>query len=224
MAKKKYSINWEDDLPVSFEVDGVQYEKLEDVHDEDDRRRLESMLDSSMSNDFNDAEFERLRKETQRTNGVAAEKIILFVFGGVGALLLVIAAISAFFTIQKLGREKSAPGIVVEVIRREHTDIETDNVSIYYYPVVEFRAEDGKRRTVELNEGSNPPSQEVGDEVTILYEPENPSDARIKSFGSSALMWILPGITGILGAAFLGAVIVVQKYLFPSSDADMQST
>jgi succinate dehydrogenase/fumarate reductase cytochrome b subunit len=64
----------------------------------------------------------------------------------------------------------------------------------------------------------------VGDEVTILYEPEYPSDARIKSFGSSALMWILPGITGILGAAFLGAVIVVQKYLFPSSDAGMQST
>jgi hypothetical protein len=70
-----------------------------------------------------------------------------------------------------------------------------------------------------LNEGSNPQSHEVGDEVMVLYGPENPNDARIKSFGSSALMWILPGITGIVGAAFLGAVFVVQKYLFSPTEA-----
>ncbi|GAB4568668.1 MAG: hypothetical protein Fur0017_12210 [Anaerolineales bacterium] len=216
MAKKKYSINWEDDLPVSFEVNGVQYENLEDVPDEADRHRLESMLDSSMDADFNDPEFEQMMKETQQIDGSSAEKLIVRIFTGVAVLLLIVAGISTMSALQKLGREKSAPGIVVEVVKQRHVDIETDNVSYYYYPVVEFKAEDGKRRTIQLNEGSNPPSHDVGDEVTILYEPENPNDARIKSFGSSALMWILPGITGILGVAFLGAVFVVQKYLFSS--------
>jgi len=217
MARKKYSINWEDDLPVSFEVNGVQYENLEDVPDEADRYRLESMLDSSMGAEFNDPEFEQMMKETQQIDSASTEKLIVRIFTGVAVLLLMIAGFSTFTTLQKLGREKSAPGVVVEVVKQRHVDIETDNVSYYYYPVVEFKAEDGKRRTIQLNEGSNPPSHDTGDEVTILYEPENPNDARIKSIGSSALMWILPGITGVLGAAFLGAVFVVQKYLFSSS-------
>lgn len=217
MTKKKYSINWEDDLPISFEVNGVQYEKLEDVPDERDRRKLEAMLDSSFDAEFNDPELEQMMKETQQIDSASAEKLIVRIFTGIAVVMLLVAGISAVSTLKKLGREESAPGVVVDVVKQRYEDVETDNVSYYYYPVVEFKAEDGKRRTIQLNEGSNPQSHEVGDEVTILYEPENPNDARIKSFGSSALMWILPGITGILGAAFLGAVLVVQKYLFTPS-------
>ena len=217
MAKKKYSINWEDDLPVSFEVNGVQYEKIEDIPDEGDRRKLEAMLDSSFDAEFNDPELEQMMKETQQMDGASAEKLIVRIFTGVAVVMLLVAGISTVSTLKKLGREESAPGVVVDVVKQRYVDAETDNVSYYYYPVVEFKAKDGKRRTVQLNEGSNPQSHEAGDEVTILYEPENPNDARIKSFGSSALMWILPSITGILGAAFLGAVLVVQKYLFTPS-------
>ena len=218
MAKKKISINWEDDIPDSYEVNGVQYKTLAEIPDEADRRKLEAMLEASEDAELNDAEFEELSKKTQQVDNVAAEKIIVWAFTGVAVLLLMIAGISTFTTLQKLGREESAPGVVVEMVTREYEDAETDNVSIYYYPVVEFKARDGKRYEVELNEGSNPASHDVGDEVTILYEPENLNDARIKSFGSSALMWILPGITGIVGAAFLGAVLVVQKYLFAPSE------
>jgi len=64
-----------------------------------------------------------------------------------------------------------------------------------------------------MSEGSSSPSQEVGDEVIVLYNPEHPLDARVKSFGSSALMWVLPAITGILGLAFLGAVLAVRRFM-----------
>ena len=70
---------------------------------------------------------------------------------------------------------------------------------------------------MQLSEGSNPASYEIGDEVTVLYEPEYPLDARIKSFESSALMWVLPAITGILGIAFLIAVLTVLKVMLPES-------
>jgi hypothetical protein len=70
-----------------------------------------------------------------------------------------------------------------------------------------------------MTEGSSAPSHEVGDEVTVLYNPEHPLEARIKSFGSSALMWILPGITGILGLGFLGAVIAVRRFMPSTEDA-----
>jgi primosomal protein N' (replication factor Y) len=54
----------------------------------------------------------------------------------------------------------------------------------------------------------------------LIRQPEHPLDARLKSFGSSALMWILPGITGILGLAFLVAVLVVRKYMLPTGSTE----
>lgn len=212
MAKKKYSINWEEDIPISFEVNGVQYASLEDVPDEADRRKLEAMLDSSF-----DAEFAEMEKDVKQINGPAVEKIIIAIFSGVAALMLLIAGTASISNILKLGREESAPGRVVEVVeRREYVNEQDRVVEEYYYPVVEFVASDGRRRAVQMNEGSSSPQYEVGEDVTVLYEPEHPLEARIKSVGSSALMWILPGITGILGVAFLGAVIAVRKLMPPS--------
>lgn len=215
MAKRKYSINWEDDLPVSFEVDGIRYESLEDVPNEADRRKLEAMMESSFDADF-DAELAEMKKEAQGTNGASAEKIILSVFTGIAALMLLIAGIASVNNILKTSREESAPGRVVEIIeRREYVNEQDRIVEEYYYPVVEFVASDGRRRSVQMNEGSSSPQYEAGEEVTVLYDPERPLDARIQSFGSSALMWILPGITGILGVAFLVAVIAVRKLMPP---------
>ena len=59
MAKKKYSINWDDDVPVSFEVDGVEYESLDDIPDETDRIKLEAMIDSASDAEI-DAEFAKV--------------------------------------------------------------------------------------------------------------------------------------------------------------------
>ena len=210
MAKKKYSINWEDDVPVSFEVDGVAYESLEAVPDEADRLKLEAMMDSSFDAEF-DAEFEKMSKEVNQINGPKVENIILSIFTG----------IASFSNILKINREESAPGRVVEIVsRREYVNEQDRIIEEYYYPVVEYTSKDGKYHKVQLKEGSSSPSYEVGDEVVVLYEPDHPLDARIKSVGSSALMWILPGITGILGIAFLGAVFVVRKLMPPKESEE----
>lgn len=216
MAKKQYSIHWEDDLPVSFEVDGVTYDSLDDVPGEKDRRKLEAMMESAEEAEF-DAEFEKMGREVEQVKGADVEKLILSIFSGVAALMLLIAGIASANNILKVNREESAPGLVVEMTRRlEYDENDSDRVvGEAYYPVVEFTANDGKRRSVQLSEGSWPPAHEIGEEVTVLYEPEDPLDARIKSFASSAGMWILPGITGILGIGFLGAVIAVRRLMSP---------
>lgn len=214
MAKKKYSINWEDDKAASFEVNGKEYKSLDDVPNNDDRLKLEAMLDSAEDAEF-DAEFAKMDKDSQPTNETPIENIILPIFTGVAMLMLLIAGIASFRNIAKLNREETALGRVTDMtVRLDYSEEDRDRViGEAYYPVVEFVALDGKRRNVQLSEGSFPAAYEVGDEVTILYEPENPLDARIKSFGSSAGMWILPGITGILGIGFLGAVLVVRRVM-----------
>jgi cell division protein FtsL len=220
---KKYSINWEDDEPVSFEVDGVSYESLEQIPEEADRSKLEAMMNASMEEQF-DREFEEFDREFEKTfeehkkTSTNAEKLILGIFSGVAALMLLIAFVSAASAILKMNKEASATGRVVEIIqRREYVNEQDRVVQDYYYPVVEYVSADGRRHSVQMSEGSSSPSQEVGDQVTVLYNPEHPLDARIKSFGSYALMWILPGITGILGLAFLGAVLAVRRFM-PSTE------
>lgn len=225
MAKKtqKYSINWEDDEPVSFEVNGIQYENLDEVPDEEDRQRLEAMMNSAEDAEF-DAEFEKAWKEAKQNQGTPIEKIILPIFTGVAILMLLIAALSSISNIRKIDREESAPGRVVDVrMERSYVNQEDRVVEEFYYPVVQYVASDGKRREVKMSEGSSSPEYEVGDEVVVLYEPDHPIDARIKSLGSTALMWILPGITGILGIGFLIAVLAVVKVMSAeSSDRGME--
>jgi hypothetical protein len=216
MAKKTYSINWEDDEPVSFEVNGVQYETLEDVADETDRLKLEAMMDAAATAEF-DAEFEQTQKEMDQNQGVAIEKIILPIFTGIAILMLLIAGISSVSNIRKINREESAPGVVTDVkMERSYVNEQDRVVQEYYYPVVEFVASDGRRRNIQMSEGSYPASYEVGDKVVVLYEPDHPIEARIKSMSSTIGMWILPGITGILGVGFLVAVLAVV-WVFTSS-------
>lgn len=215
---KKYSINWEDEVPVSFEVDGVTYASLEDVTNPKDRRKLEAMLDTSEEieqsfDDFDknfDKEFAEMKSDSK-----TMENIIFWIFSGVAALMLLIAGISSFFNVQKLSKEQGSDGVVVDVVKhRQYIDEQDEVYDDFYFPVVRFTASDGKTRELEMSEGSSSQEYEAGDKVTVLYDPDRPLDARIKSFGSSALMWILPAITGILGVAFGGAVWMVSKFLF----------
>jgi uncharacterized protein DUF3592 len=216
---KKYSINWENDEPVSYEVDGVVYESLDQISDEEDRSRLEGMINASLDQEFEkevaefDREFKKEFKAQQKTS-VQAEELLLGIFSGVAVLMLLIAFGSAASAILKMSKEENAPGRVVEIVKRREYVNEQDRVyQDYYFPVVEFVSADGRRHSVPMSEGSSSPSQEVGDEVIVLYNPEHPLDARVKSFGSSALMWVLPAITGILGLAFLGAVLAVRRFM-----------
>ncbi|HSL43114.1 MAG TPA: DUF3592 domain-containing protein [Anaerolineales bacterium] len=225
MATKKYSINWENDEPVSFEVDGILYESLDDIPDEADRDKITAMMDASFDASFEQQfekdweEFDREFKkdfEANQKSAASMEKWVLGIFTGVAVLMLLIAALTSASAILKINREESAPGRVVEIIqRREYVNEEDRIIQDYYFPVVQYVSRDGRPHSVQMSEGSSRPDHEVGDEVTVLYNPERPLDARIKSFGSSTLMWIWPGITGLLGLAFLGAVLIVRKVMAP---------
>lgn len=204
--KKSYSVNWENEQAVSFVVNGVTYASLKDIPDLGDRKKLRAMMSETSEPDFDEAEWEQIRKEANK-----GQDIILWIFSGVSALMLLIALLSAGSIILARSQEKTAPGVVVNVVsRREYVSEQDHVVQDYYFPVVRFTAEDGRRRDVQMSEGSSSPEYESGDEVMVRYNPERPLKAHIDSFGSAILMWILPGITGILGLAFGGAVLAVK--------------
>lgn len=121
-------------------------------------------------------------------------------FAGTGAIILAAAGL-LFLRARRIERESvTAPGEVVALA--ESTSGEG---RISYAPVVQFTTAAG--RTIRFTDrlGTNPPSNKVGDKVTVSYDPDDPEGARI------AGSWLfLPMLIAVIGAAFLaGGLIVV---------------
>lgn len=195
--KKKYTVHWDDDQVASVEIDGVRYENPHDIPDERDRARVKRLLAGAP------------KPEAPRAaGGPSAFKYIFLVFPAVAVLMLVIAVLTGVATARAQAREESAPGVVVDVVARQ-----ASNGQEYYYPVVEFALPDAGVRTVQLGEGSWPPAYEGGEHVTVLYNPERPLEARIKSAGGTLTLWTWTIVTGILAVAF-GLASLFVRWIF----------
>ncbi len=144
-------------------------------------------------------------------------RVIVSIFGAVALLLLTIAAISAYTTIRTLATEQRAPGRVVDLVahsvQSSNPEENAEESQLFYYPVVEFNLPDETHLRIELSQGSHPPSYAKGDRVTILYNPAQPTQARIQSTTSTLLLWIVPIITGLLGVIFAGATLFAYRLL-----------
>lgn len=149
-----------------------------------------------------DAQFERDNQEMERSSRIMT-RVLFFVFLGIAILMLVVAVLTGVYTSRKLAREQSALGQVTAMVERK--DEQGDS---FYYPAVAFDVPDGGRYNIQLSEGSWPPSHRVGDLVTVMYDSQNPMDARIQSGGGTAAQWTWTVVTGILGIAFILAAVL----------------
>jgi hypothetical protein len=192
MTRKRYTIIVEDDMVVGVEVNGQKYDAAIFIPDNIDQQRVEKMGEAA-TEIFPDEDF-----ETRTTSSLG--KIVVSVFLAVALIMLAIAVISGVNTGKATAREQSAPGRITSF----SVQADSEGTRIYY-PVVAFTLPDQSINTVQLDVGSSPPSYEVGQQVTVLYDPANPNQARIKSFGGALGVWALTLITGVMGLIFLGA-------------------
>jgi Protein of unknown function (DUF3592) len=94
----------------------------------------------------------------------------------------------------------SAKGTVTDSVSRWHSDPGDDpGVSRLSHPVVRFVTGDGRTVEFESQVGSTL-APKVGQQVTVLYDPLKPKEARIKSF---MMLWALPLVFTGLGALLL---------------------
>ena len=69
-----------------------------------------------------------------------------------------------------------------------------------YHPILRYRTQEGVTKEIVSSVGSNPPRYKKGDSVAVLYDPSNPDDMRIHSFGS---VWIVAMILAFVGVIFV---------------------
>lgn len=123
-------------------------------------------------------------------------RLLTWIFGAVGVGLLIGAGIAATFTIQFRARSIPARGTIVDEDggwRR--------GGGRSYAPVFEYTDADGQRHRARATVSSNPPAYDVGDAVTVRYDPRHPADARLDSFLEN---WFVATLLGGLGLVFAG--------------------
>jgi hypothetical protein len=77
------------------------------------------------------------------------------------------------------------------------------------YPVVRFSLPDGRTFEVESQWGARPAPAREGETVQVLYDPADPTRARLaKSMGASGFLWAIFLVAG-LGCTALGVVLGV---------------
>ncbi|HWG19791.1 MAG TPA: DUF3592 domain-containing protein [Terracidiphilus sp.] len=125
-------------------------------------------------------------------------------FPCVGVIFLALSGVFALFTRSFIQRAVSTDGTVVKLVEfvdRQHGDVD-------YAPVFTFAAMDGQKYTIASSVRSSPPAYSLGEHVRVLYDKNNPANAKLSSFTQ---LWFLPTTFAILGGIFtlVGVVLLV---------------
>lgn len=118
-----------------------------------------------------------------------------------GGAFLAAGVFSLMRTRRFVAESVSAFGEVIEL--REHHD-----EGVTYAPVVRFTGPGGRVFEFTESVSSNPPAHRVGEQVKILYRPEDPARARVASTTNLYLLaMIFGGIGGLV--AVIGLLLAV---------------
>ncbi|MGH3116925.1 MAG: DUF3592 domain-containing protein [Gaiellales bacterium] len=125
-----------------------------------------------------------------------------------GVVFLVVAAVTLVLTLRFVAGAERATGTVIDLSRE--TDSEGE---VVFYPVVSFTTAEGRTLEFRSSSGSSFPPQ-PGDRVEVLYDPDDPKDARLSGFFD---LWGLPIVFGFIGAvASFVSVVFLRRTRGPS--------
>ena len=106
-------------------------------------------------------------------------KIFALVFGGIGAVLLLIGGL-VFYNEQKfLKKAEVVNGTVVDY----NLSSSTDGGSTYC-PVIDFNTKNAEPVRFYANVCSSPPSYNIGEQVEVVYDPEDIKHVQMNGFWS----------------------------------------
>ena len=94
--------------------------------------------------------------------------------------------------------------------------------SSYYYPVVAFKTAEGTQIQFVENNGSSSPAFVKGQQVEVIYLPENPNNAKINTFFD---LWALPLFLAMFGTIFsaVGFAVIFVPWKRRLTAADLRA-
>lgn len=140
-------------------------------------------------------------------------RLIKFVFGLVGVLMLVGAGLLYQNTTKFIASASRAQGEVIDLLRVESS---RRNSSDTWRPMVHFKLPSGEIVEFTPSSSSSPPAYDKGEIVGVFFNPSNPQDARLDGFFD---LWGGAAIAGGLGAVFLAFAVGMHFLLSDAAGA-----
>jgi Protein of unknown function (DUF3592) len=154
-----------------------------------------------------DGTVQNMRAGTSRDGDAWVSKIG-YLFAAVAFGLLTAAALTYVSKSKFLDRAVRAEGTVVGVEVKTSRSSNSSRSTTSTYPVVEFQARNEQR--VRFTPNTSMSNPEIGQRVSVLYDPSKPGDATLSGFGN---LWLLPIILGSIGLFFAGFAVLILKVL-----------
>lgn len=128
------------------------------------------------------------------------------IFCIIGGAFILFVGIPAYIELDFRVKAVEAEGIIVDFKNRTDNDGDT-----YYYPVVEYRTDEGIRYSFESDAGSRTPKYPVGEKRIVLYDPKNPSKAELAEYKDNLYIFALfVGISLIFVS--IGLIMLYRYY------------
>jgi hypothetical protein len=140
----------------------------------------------------------------------------------VGFLVLLVALLVAagggyaYRSTQRfLARAVTTTGTVVELVPSPGQNGQT-----MYAPVYTYRDRSGAQHKVQSSVSSSPAGFDVGQAVTVLYDPADAGDGRIRSFsrlwGLCTILWSIAGAMGLAAGVLILLVPFAVGRIWPA--------
>ncbi len=130
-------------------------------------------------------------------------KLIGVIFALLGVVQLLVGGIIFYFDFSFKQSAQKTQGTVVEIVSHSGSKSGTQ-----YYPVIEFRNETGQRYTFESDWGSSGPEHRIGDPVMVIYDPKDPSDAKLDGWNELILIGSIFGGIGLVFGSIGGIMVI----------------
>lgn len=130
--------------------------------------------------------------------------------GSMGLIFILIGGVWAVKTLSFTASAKPAQGRIEGFEERESTTRRNGvtRKKILHYPVFTFKDEQGADHRVTAGGSQSKSDYTVGQEVAVLYNPENLQDARINNYSQ---IWLGPCAFIIMGSVFAGLGFIIYK-------------
>ncbi|MFZ2804336.1 MAG: DUF3592 domain-containing protein [Patescibacteria group bacterium] len=137
---------------------------------------------------------------------MASGKVTSNVFLGLGIVGIPLVVASAYFFVTTelfISHAAATQGQVTELIK--HTSASAKGTYYSYVPHVSFTTPQGQPADFLSSAEGDPPLYHAGQRVPVLYDPQDPSHAKIDDFWG---LWMYAFISGVVGVSFLSPALV----------------
>lgn len=139
----------------------------------------------------------------------AMKWMVLILFGGLGIAALTGGLSWGVKRLQLMQSGVTTTATVVDLEKSVSKDSDGHS-SVSYYPIVKFIADDGKEYQAKGSTGGSHSEYSIGQQVEIIYSPENPYEAQLTDFVQFWLGPVVLTIAGIVMATLgIGSFFIV---------------